>query len=57
MRLWLLQEAERIKEGLKGLIRVIVERADDEKHYLLPGYTHLQVFHLPHRLQSVKELY
>jgi argininosuccinate lyase len=58
MRLWLLQEVEGIKDGLKGLIRVMVERADKEKHYLLPGYTHLQVlFHLPHKLHSVKELY
>ena len=57
MRLWLLQEVEGIKDGLKGLIRVMVERADKEKHYLLPGYTHLQVFHLPHKLHTVKELY
>lgn len=43
MRLWLLEEAKEIEEGLKGLIRVLVERADKEKDILLPGYTHLQV--------------
>ncbi|KAK2467002.1 hypothetical protein APHAL10511_001260 [Amanita phalloides] len=42
MRLWLLQEVQEVKEGLKGLIHVMVERADKEKHILLPGYTHLQ---------------
>jgi hypothetical protein len=49
MRLWLLEEVKAIKEGLKGLIRVLVERADIEKDILLPGYTHLQVryFRLP----------
>ncbi|KAF9456521.1 argininosuccinate lyase [Collybia nuda] len=42
MRLWLLEEAKDIEQGLKGLIRVLVERADKEKDILLPGYTHLQ---------------
>ena len=37
------QYTKETKEGLKGLIRVIVERADQEKDILLPGYTHLQV--------------
>ena len=43
VRLWLLDEARIIKEGLKALILVIVNRADREKDFLLPGYTHLQV--------------
>lgn len=43
MRLWLLDEVKEIEESLKGLIRVMVERADKEKLILLPGYTHLQV--------------
>ncbi|PFH50679.1 hypothetical protein AMATHDRAFT_3756 [Amanita thiersii Skay4041] len=42
MRLWLLKEVQEIKDGLKDLIRVMVERADREKEILLPGYTHLQ---------------
>ncbi|KIK08733.1 hypothetical protein K443DRAFT_532483 [Laccaria amethystina LaAM-08-1] len=42
MRLWLLDEVKDVEQGLKGLIRVMVERADKEKDYLLPGYTHLQ---------------
>jgi Lyase len=43
MRLWLLEAIKDVEQGLKGLIRVMVERADQEKHILLPGYTHLQV--------------
>ena len=43
MRLWLLDEVKDVEQSLKGLIRVTVERADKEKDYLLPGYTHLQV--------------
>ncbi|KAF8078053.1 argininosuccinate lyase [Lyophyllum atratum] len=42
MRLWLVEEARDIERGLKGLIHVMVERADKEKDILLPGYTHLQ---------------
>ena len=42
-RLWLLNEVKEIETGLRGLIRVMVERADQEKDLLLPGYTHLQV--------------
>ncbi|KIJ16807.1 argininosuccinate lyase [Paxillus involutus ATCC 200175] len=42
MRLWLLDEAEDVLSSLKGLIRVMVERADKERDILLPGYTHLQ---------------
>ncbi|KAG5221182.1 argininosuccinate lyase [Salix suchowensis] len=42
MRIWLLEEVKDIEESLKGLIRVMVERADKEKDILLPGYTHLQ---------------
>ena len=43
MRLWLLGEVKAVEAGLKDLIRVMAERADKEKHILLPGYTHLQV--------------
>lgn len=50
MRLWLLDEVKGIEAGLKGLIRVMVERADKEKDILLPGYTHLQVSILPDKL-------
>ncbi|OBZ75687.1 putative argininosuccinate lyase [Grifola frondosa] len=42
MRLWLLNEVKEVESGLKGLIRVMVERADKEKDILMPGYTHLQ---------------
>ncbi|KAI0082746.1 argininosuccinate lyase [Panus rudis PR-1116 ss-1] len=42
MRLWFLHEIKDVVQGLRGLIRVLVERADKEKDILLPGYTHLQ---------------
>ncbi|QRV86351.1 adenylosuccinate lyase [Ceratobasidium sp. AG-Ba] len=42
LRLWLLDEIKTIESALKGLIRVMVERADKEKDVLMPGYTHLQ---------------
>ena len=43
MRLWLLDNVADIEESLTGLIRVMVERADKEVEYIMPGYTHLQV--------------
>lgn len=43
MRLWLMGEMEEIESGLKGLIRVMVDRAELELEVLMPGYTHLQV--------------
>jgi len=46
MRLWLLDEVKEAEKDLKSLVSVLVERADNEKDYILPGYTHLQVFHL-----------
>ncbi|EPQ58220.1 argininosuccinate lyase [Gloeophyllum trabeum ATCC 11539] len=42
MRIWLLDQVQDITQSLKAFIRVMVERADKEKDYLLPGYTHLQ---------------
>ncbi|KIK49341.1 hypothetical protein CY34DRAFT_7630 [Suillus luteus UH-Slu-Lm8-n1] len=42
MRLWLLSEVDDIESSLKGLVRIMVERADKERDILLPGYTHLQ---------------
>lgn len=43
MRLWLMDNVLDVVEGLKNLIRVMVERADKEVEYIMPGYTHLQV--------------
>ncbi|KAJ7046666.1 argininosuccinate lyase [Mycena alexandri] len=42
MRLWLLEEVQDIEQSVKGLLKVIVDRAEKEKEILLPGYTHLQ---------------
>ncbi|KAF4615398.1 hypothetical protein D9613_002670 [Agrocybe pediades] len=42
MRLWLLDEVKEAEKDLKALVSVLVERADSEKEYILPGYTHLQ---------------
>lgn len=43
MRIWLGEEAEKLRGWLKGLIAVIVNRAEKEIDALMPGYTHLQV--------------
>jgi argininosuccinate lyase len=43
MRLWLLEQVQDIEQSVKGLLQVIIDRADKEKDILLPGYTHLQV--------------
>ncbi|KAJ7285966.1 argininosuccinate lyase [Mycena rebaudengoi] len=42
MRLWLLEEVQDIEQSVRGLLQVIVNRAEQEKDILLPGYTHLQ---------------
>ncbi|KAJ7098029.1 argininosuccinate lyase [Mycena belliarum] len=42
MRLWLLEQVQDIEQSVRGLLHVIVDRADKEKDILLPGYTHLQ---------------
>ncbi|KAJ3544113.1 hypothetical protein NMY22_g2895 [Coprinellus aureogranulatus] len=42
MRLWLLDNVDDIQHSLQALLTVMVERADNEKEYLMPGYTHLQ---------------
>ena len=41
-RLWLRGKASELKNHLKGLIKVFVERAQQEKDVLMPGYTHMQ---------------
>ena len=43
IRIWLLDQLGEIEAGLAALIQVMVERADKEVDYLMPGYTHLQV--------------
>ncbi|KAF8488778.1 argininosuccinate lyase [Gautieria morchelliformis] len=42
MRLWLINEIKEIEAALKALLTVMVDRADNEKAHILPGYTHLQ---------------
>ncbi|KAI0950494.1 hypothetical protein AcV7_008940 [Taiwanofungus camphoratus] len=42
MRLWLLDEVQDIENSLKGLVRVMANRAERETRHLMPGYTHLQ---------------
>lgn len=43
LRLWLLNEIKDIEAALAGLITVMTARGEQEKQYLMPGYTHLQV--------------
>ena len=42
MRLWLMTEIDSMKEKLKVLIGVNIERAEADIDVLFPGYTHLQ---------------
>ena len=41
-RLWLRGKVSELKNHLKVLIKVFVERAQQEKDVLMPGYTHMQ---------------
>jgi argininosuccinate lyase len=51
MRLWLLEEVEKLGAALTDLISVLVNRAEKETDHIMPGYTHLQVclfiLHMP----------
>ncbi len=42
IRLWLRDECAVITDLIKGLMRVIVKKADENKSVIMPGYTHLQ---------------
>lgn len=52
MRLWLLEQVKDIDQSLRNLVSVMAERADKEKEYVMPGYTHLQVSSLCFELES-----
>ena len=43
MRIWLLEQVEKLEQFLKDVIRVLVSRAEGEIDHVMPGYTHLQV--------------
>lgn len=43
MRIWLMDEVDKVKAYLKDLIGVMAARAEKEVDVLMPGYTHLQV--------------
>lgn len=43
MHLYLKDEITEIKHQIKELFNVLIEKADENKNVLLPGYTHLQV--------------
>ena len=42
IRLYLLNETERIKSSVKSLIEIILDKAEKYADYVMPGYTHLQ---------------
>ncbi|KAH9461474.1 hypothetical protein MJO29_008974 [Puccinia striiformis f. sp. tritici] len=42
MRLWLMEETDKLLEFMESLIKVIAGRAEKEIAVLMPGYTHLQ---------------
>jgi argininosuccinate lyase len=43
MRLWLMEECDKLLKFIQSLIKVITSRAQKEIDILMPGYTHLQV--------------
>lgn len=43
MRIWLLEQVEKLEAFLKDLVKVMVARAESEIEHVMPGYTHLQV--------------
>ena len=42
LRLYMRDETQKINALLKSLIEVLVNKAEEEKHTIMPGYTHLQ---------------
>ncbi|KAL7008049.1 argininosuccinate lyase [Cystobasidiomycetes sp. EMM_F5] len=42
MRIWLLEQVEKLEAFLKDLVKVMVARAESEIEHVMPGYTHLQ---------------
>ena len=42
LRLYLLDESEKLKKSITGLVRVIVNKAKENYDAVMPGYTHLQ---------------
>ncbi len=40
--MWLRDELREVEKYLIDLIRVIIERAESDIEYIMPGYTHLQ---------------
>ena len=43
MRIWLLEQVDKLEAFLKDLVKVMLARADKEIDHIMPGYTHLQV--------------
>lgn len=43
MRIWLLEQVEKLEVFLKEVIQVMTSRAKSEIEHVMPGYTHLQV--------------
>ncbi len=42
LRLYLLDESEKLEAGIDRLLRVLAAKAKDTADYVMPGYTHLQ---------------
>ncbi len=58
-RLWVRQACDEAIDALRGLQRVIVERADEHVETVMPGFTHLQVAQpvtLGHHLMAYYEM-
>lgn len=48
MRLWMLEQAQELRQALVAVLSVMTLRAETEIQHIMPGYTHLQVCPLLH---------
>jgi len=43
IKLFIREELHRITEGVTGLFKILIDKSDQYRHLLIPGYSHLQV--------------
>jgi argininosuccinate lyase len=43
MKIWTKKAIQEVLDDVKCLLKVMIERADEKIHVIMPGYTHLQV--------------
>lgn len=43
MKLWVKKAINEVLDDVKNLLKVVIQKAEDHIHVIMPGYTHLQV--------------